>query len=206
MKILSAFNETTSKDFQLGAGILVTGLTNIEEFDGTIKAPAKTIGVSAGGWKFTAVPEFWNLYEGVDGVVGDMKGGKQYANWEVKISGSTKAVNYENMKMALASTINPTGTKYKKFSVDINITEEHYLPNVCWIGTHAGSDKPMVIELLNVLNMSGLSITAEDKNTGTIEFELTAHFDPAKPLEVPFNIYYPADATNESRLISEKTK
>ena len=194
MKILSAFNETTAKDFQLGAGILVTGLTDIENFNGTVSKPAKTIGVSSGGWKFTATPEFWNLYEGVDGVVGDMKGGKQYANWEVKLTGSTKAINYENMKMALRSTTTPDGTNYKKFSVDINITDEHYLPNVCWIGTHAGSDKPLIIEIKNVLNTTGLSITAEDKATGTIEFELVGHFDPAKPHEVPFNIYYPADA------------
>ena len=54
-----------------------------------------------------------------------------------------------------------------------------------------GSSEPMIIELKNVLNTNGISFTAEDKGSGSVELELKAHFDLSKPNEVPFNIYFP---------------
>lgn len=195
MGILNGFTPTTAKDFQLGAGYLVAGTFDVESFDGSeIPSPARIIGVSSGGWKITATPEFWDVYEGVDGALGSYKGGKRYSNWDIKLSGSTKAVNYDNMKLALISTKPPSGTQYEKIEINSDIKDEDYTV-ISWVGTIAGSTKPIVIRLLNVLNTNGLQLTAEDKSTGTVEFEFVAHFDPAKPSDVPLEIYLPKDVT-----------
>ena len=194
MKVLNGFTPQTAQNLQLDAGIFVRGLTNPETFNGTVTTPAKTIGATSGGGSFTAVPTFRNIFEDLDGARGVYKGGQVIDNWEIKMSVTIKEMTAENLKLALAAADTVVAQEEEKYDVTtarLEVKDEDYLDNLCFIGTINGQDTPVIIEMKNVLNMSGLNLTVADKATGSVSLELQAHFDLSKPDEVPFKIYTP---------------
>ncbi len=191
MAILSAFTKNTAKNMQLDAGLLVKGLTNILNFDGTI-ADEKKLGATAGGASFSATPEMRNIFEGIDGAKGNYKDGNVIDNWEITLTATVKEMTANNLKLAMATADIVTGNdKFDILTPRMEVKSTDYIDNICWLGTMNGSSEPMIIELKNVLNTNGISFTAEDKGSGSVELELKAHFDLSKPNEVPFNIYFP---------------
>lgn len=194
--MLSGFTPNTAKNMQLNAGMLVKNLTNIESFNGTIEDNLK-LGATEGGANFTAVPEIRNIFEGVDGARGSYKDGNVIDSWEIKLSGTLKEMTAENLKLALGAADTVAASeegKFDKTNARMEIKTSDYLTNICWLGTLNGSDKPVIIELKNVLNVSGLNFTAEDKGSGSVEFEFQAHFSLENPDDVPFTIYTPKKA------------
>lgn len=194
MKVLNGFTPQTSQNLQLDAGIFVRGLTNPETFNGTVTTPAKTIGATSGGGSFTAVPTFRNIFEDLDGARGVYKSGQVIDTWEIKMTTTIKEMTAENIKLALAAadtTAAESEGKYDTTTARLEVKDTDYLDNFCFIGTINGQDVPVIIEMKNVLNMSGLNLTVADKATGSVSLELQAHFDLSKPDEVPFKIYTP---------------
>ena len=191
MAILSAFTKNTAKNMQLDAGLLVRGLTDILNFDGTI-ADEKKLGATSGGASFSATPEMRNIFEGIDGAKGNYKDGNVIDNWEITLTATVKEMTAKNLQLAMATAdIKSDNDKFDVLSPRMNIKTTDYIDNICWLGTMNGSTEPMIIELKNVMNTNGISFTAEDKGSGSVELELKAHFDLSKPDEVPFNIYFP---------------
>lgn len=191
MAILSAFTKNTAKNMQLDAGLLVRGLTNILNFNGTIE-DEKKLGATAGGASFSATPEMRNIFEGIDGAKGNYKDGNVIDNWEITLTATVKEMTANNLKLAMATADIATGNdKFDVLTPRMEVKSADYIDNICWLGTMNGSSEPMIIELKNVLNTNGISFTAEDKGSGSVELELKAHFDLSKPNEVPFNIYFP---------------
>ena len=191
MAILSAFTKNTAKNMQLDAGLLVRGLTDILNFNGTI-ADDKKLGATSGGATFSATPEIRNIFEGIDGAKGNYKDGNVIDNWEITLTATVKEMTAKNLQLAMATAdIKSDDDKFDVLSPRMNIKTTDYIDNICWLGTMNGSSEPMIIELKNVLNTNGISFTAEDKGSGSVELELKAHFDLSKPNEVPFNIYFP---------------
>ena len=191
MAILSAFTKNTAKNMQLDAGLLVRGLTDILNFDGTI-ADEKKLGATSGGASFSATPEMRNIFEGIDGAKGNYKDGNVIDNWEITLTATVKEMTAKNLQLAMATAdIKSDDDKFDVLSPRMNIKTTDYIDNICWLGTMNGSTEPMIIELKNVMNTNGISFTAEDKGSGSVELELKAHFDLSKPDEVPFNIYFP---------------
>ena len=191
MAILSAFTKNTSKNLQLHAGLLVKGLTDILSFNGTI-ADEKKLGATSGGASFSATPEMRNIFEGIDGAKGNYKDGNVIDNWEITLTATVKEMTANNLKLAMATADIATGNdKFDVLTPRMEVKSTDYIDNICWLGTMNGSSEPMIIELKNVLNTNGISFTAEDKGSGSVELELKAHFDLSKPNEVPFNIYFP---------------
>ena len=193
MKVLNGFTPQTAQNLQLDAGIFVRGLTNPETFNGTVTTPAKTIGATSGGGSFTAVPTFRNIFEDLDGARGVYKSGQVIDTWEIKMTTTIKEMTAENIKLALAAadTTAESEGKYDTTTARLEVKDTDYLDNFCFIGTINGQDTPVIIEMKNVLNMSGLNLTVADKATGSVSLELQAHFDLSKPDEVPFKIYTP---------------
>lgn len=193
MKVLNGFTPQTAQNLQLDAGIFVRGLTNPETFNGTVTTPAKTIGATSGGGSFTAIPTFRNIFEDLDGARGVYKSGQVIDTWEIKMTTTIKEMTAENIKLALAVADTTTGSegKYDTTTARLEVKDTDYLDNFCFIGTINGQDTPVIIEMKNVLNMSGLNLTVADKATGSVSLELQAHFDLSKPDEVPFKIYTP---------------
>lgn len=191
MAILSAFTKDTAKNMQLDAGLLVRGLTNILNFNGTIE-DEKKLGATAGGASFSATPEMRNIFEGIDGAKGNYKDGNVIDNWEITLTATVKEMTANNLKLAMATADIATGNdKFDVLTPRMEVKSADYIDNICWLGTMNGSSEPMIIELKNVLNTNGISFTAEDKGSGSVELELKAHFDLSKPNEVPFKIYFP---------------
>nr|DAH98925.1 MAG TPA: major tail protein [Caudoviricetes sp.] len=192
-KVLNGFTANTATNLQLDAGIFVRGLADPSSFTGTVTTPAKTIGATSGGGSFTAIPTFRNIFEDLDGARGVYKGGQVIDSWEIKMTTTIKEMTAENLKLALAAadTSAASSGKYDTTVARLEVKEEDYLDNFCFIGTINGQDTPVIIEMKNVLNMSGLNLTVADKATGSVSLELQAHFDLSKPDEVPFKIYTP---------------
>lgn len=191
MAILSAFTKNTAKNMQLDAGLLVRGLDNILDFNGTI-ADDKKLGATSGGATFSATPEIRNTLEGVDGAKGVYKDAIVIDNWEITLTATIKEMTAKNLQLAMATAdIDSGDDKFDVLSPRMDIKTTDYLDNICWLGTMNGSTDPMIIELKNVMNTNGISFTAEDKGSGSVELELKAHFDLSKPNEVPFKIYFP---------------
>lgn len=193
MAMLNGFTPNTAKNMQLNAGILVKNLNDIDNFDGTLEDSQK-IGATEGGATFTAVPEIRNIFDGIDGARGNYKDGNAVDSWEVKIAGTMKEITAENFKLALGAgdiTKAAADEKFDKVTGRMEFRAADYLENVCWLGTQNGSEDPIIIEIKNALNITGVSFTATDKGTGAISFEIQGHFDLAKPDDVPFTIYTP---------------
>ena len=192
-KVLNGFTANTAQNLQLDAGIFVRGLADPSTFNGTVTTPAKTIGATSGGGSFTAIPTFRNIFEDLDGARGVYKGGQVIDSWEIKMTTTIKEMTAENLKLALAAadTSAASSGKYDTTVARLEVKEEDYLDNFCFIGTINGQDTPVIVEMKNVLNMSGLNLTVADKATGSVSLELQAHFDLSKPDEVPFKIYTP---------------
>lgn len=192
-KVLNGFTANTAQNLQLDAGIFVRGLADPSTFNGTVTTPAKTIGATSGGGSFTAIPTFRDIFEDLDGARGVYKGGQVIDSWEIKMTTTIKEMTAENLKLALAAadTSAASSGKYDTTVARLEVKEEDYLDNFCFIGTINGQDTPVIVEMKNVLNMSGLNLTVADKATGSVSLELQAHFDLSKPDEVPFKIYTP---------------
>ena len=191
MAILSAFTKNTAKNMQLDAGLLVRGLTDILNFNGTI-ADEKKLGATSGGASFSATPEMRNIFEGIDGAKGNYKDGNVIDNWEITLTATVKEMTAKNLQLAMATAdIKSDDDKFDVLTPRMEVKSTDYIDNICWLGTMNGSTEPMIIELKNVMNTNGISFTAEDKGSGSVELELKAHFDLSKPNEVPFNIYFP---------------
>lgn len=191
MAILSAFTKNTAKNMQLDAGLLVRGLTDILNFNGTI-ADEKKLGATSGGASFSATPEMRNIFEGIDGAKGNYKDGNVIDNWEITLTATVKEMTAKNLQLAMATAdIKSDNDKFDVLTPRMEVKSTDYIDNICWLGTMNGSTEPMIIELKNVMNTNGISFTAEDKGSGSVELELKAHFDLSKPDEVPFNIYFP---------------
>ena len=191
MAILSAFTKNTAKNMQLDAGLLVRGLTNILNFNGTIE-DEKKLGATSGGASFSATPEMRNIFEGIDGAKGNYKDGNVIDNWEITLTATVKEMTAKNLQLAMATAdIKSDDDKFDVLTPRMEVKSTDYIDNICWLGTMNGSSEPMIIELKNVLNTNGISFTAEDKGSGSVELELKAHFDLSKPDEVPFKIYFP---------------
>lgn len=193
--ILNAFTTDTAKNLQLDAGIVVTGLDDPGTFDGVLQTPAKSLGATSGGGKFTAIPTFRNLFDGIDGAKGEYKGGVAIDFWDIKLSVQLKEVTKDNLMLALGAADVTTSANHDIITGRCNIKDTDYLANICWLGTVNGFEKPLIIELKNVMSKNGLNFTATDKGTGAIDLEFTAHFDVTTPNEVPFKIYSPKTTT-----------
>lgn len=190
--ILSAFSKGTAKNMQLDAGILVRNLENILEFDGTL-VEANKLGATSGGATFSATPELRNIFDGIDGAKGNYKDGNVIDNWEITLTATVKEMTAKNLQLAMASADITEDENFSVLTPRMNVSTSDYIDNICWLGTMNGSTNPMIIELKNVMNTNGISFTAEDKGSGSVELELKAHFDLSKPDEVPFKIYFPKD-------------
>ena len=190
-KTLSGFNKNTSQNLQLNAGMFVK---DYDPLTGTLET-ATILGATSGGGTFTAVPEMRAIE--VDGVRGVAKGMQVLDSWEIKMTTTLKESTAENFKLALASAkvTQDETNKYEVITANNFIDDTDYIPNVCWLGTISGSDKPICIKIMNVLNTNGLNFTFEDKGEGSIALELMAHYDSENLDSPPFEIYVPTKTT-----------
>lgn len=191
-KILSAFRADTAQNMQLDAGIFVANLTDPATFDGTIPEDAINLGATTGDNSFTYTPEYRNILEDVNGAKGLYKGAQVIDTITAEMTGSMKEVTAQNIKIALGAadiTEASSSDKFDKINPRLNVKDEDYLKNLCWIGSINNEGELIIIEMKNVLNTSGFTFTATDKGSGSVEFTFVPHFDLSNPTEIPVTIY-----------------
>lgn len=189
---LNAFNKDSAKNMELDAGILVMGVTDPGSLD---YSTGTKLGATTGGTSLAESSEIRNLFEDVDGARGKYKGGDTIDMRDYAISFTLLEVTAENLKFALAAADITTNTAGGKTIAPRDCIEDaDYIENLCWFGTIKGSDKPMCIEMRNVLAENGLNFKAEDKSKGTIEVEVHPRKDLEKPEEPQLLIHLPSIA------------
>lgn len=178
----TGLTERTITSLQLNAGVLVKsynkGVT-IDEED--------IIGATRGGGSFSAVPTIHQV--AVDGAPTYVKGLERIDDWVVTLNfGSFLEFTEDSLALALGVGV----TKSTNDASDTLLTVGHTVnagdyQDIYWIGD-LSNGKNVVIHLKNCLNLAGLTITASDRGEGTYPLTFTAHYEPTKLEEVPFEI------------------
>lgn len=206
-RVFNGFTPNTAKNLQLDAGMFLKSVPDVQELanlianlksgetlDTILPEGCSKIGATSGGGSFTAIPEIRNIFEDLDGARGNYVDGNVIDNWEIKMTTTMAEITADNLKLALCASDIKTGTtedKYDEITARNDIKSEDYIDNICWLGTQQGNDLPIIIEIKNVINASGLNFTVADKDKGKIEVEFMANRSMTNPDEVPFKIYTP---------------
>ena len=145
------------------------------------------IGATRGGGTFQCKPEMRQI--DADGLRCAVKGSTVNDRWVVKMTGTMLEITPANFAAALACAEVEQHGQATHVRVRMDVTEEDYIPSLCWVGdTSRGF---VVIQLDNVLNMTGAAFTFTDRGEGTLPFEFQAHLDGEGDEEyAPFRILF----------------
>jgi len=194
-KSLSGYTALTTESLILDAGAFFLDF-DIEEdtFESAVQA-GKLLGATRGGGQFSAIPEIRSIE--VDGVKGKAKGLQVIDSWEVKMNANVLEITKENLARALtASEVDEVANETHdiiKAKNCIDLTD--YIENITWLGTKSGSAEPLIIQIFNALNTSGLTLQTQDQNEVVAAMEFEGHYDDVDLDNPPFAIYYPKPET-----------
>lgn len=189
MKTYSGYTESTAEHLILDAGAFFKNYD--PEIDTPETAATKLLGATRGGGQFIAKPTVRAIE--VDGVKGAAKGLQTLDNWEVNIEANMLELDADTLKIALVSgdIDTTTDTDYDIITARNNIELTDYIENITWIGTLSGSEKPVIIQVLNALSTDGLTLQTQDKNEAVVKLRFVGHYDGVDLQSPPFKIYYP---------------
>ncbi|MBE5804932.1 MAG: hypothetical protein E7316_10535 [Clostridiales bacterium] len=186
---------STFENLQLNAGLFLRG------FDFSSAASAAqlrllvadaiaegscVIGATRGGGTFQCTPSLRSIE--ADGLRSPSIGSTVNDGWTVKLSGTMLEITPENFAAALICADVETSGSITTIRARSEITEEDYIPTLCWIGdTSRGF---VLIELTNALNMKGAAFTFTDKGEGTLPFEFQAHQAAGEEDYAPFRVIF----------------
>jgi hypothetical protein len=187
----TGFNENTAKRLLLDAGAFYF---NVDMDDADPLSTGVLIGATRDGGEFSAVPEI--RYIQIDGVKGKAKGLSVIDSWEVMVRANLLEISADSLKTALTSAAQTTGTGnlegYEVMQANNKISLIDYIDNVTWVGNLSGVDsRPVVIQVYNAINTTGLKLSTVDKNEAVISLEFTGHYDVSSLDNPPFAIYFP---------------
>lgn len=194
LKSLSGYTDKTAKNLVLDAGAFFKNFNvGTDTFETAVTAN-KLLGATRGGGNFNAVPAIRQIE--VDGVKGKAKGLTVIDSWEVTMTANMLEVTVESLKLSLVSASANTEEVpgYTRIKANNYISLTDYIQNITWVGTLSGSDKPVIIQIYNVLNTNGLVIQTQDKNEVVTALTLTGHYADTDLDSPPFAIYYPDPA------------
>lgn len=191
MKIFSGFTNKTGENLLLDAGAFFKDyVVGTDTFEGAV-AEGKLIGATRGGGEFKAVPDIRQVE--VDGIVGRAKGLEVINSWDVSIQANVLEVTPETLKLGLgiAAIDTETETEYDIVTAKNSIEDGDYLDNITWVGQLSGSKKPVIIQVLNTLNLEGLTLATAPKGEAVTTMTFAGHYKQEDLDTPPFKIYYP---------------
>lgn len=196
MKTYSGFTSKTAENLLLDAGAFFTNFDiNVDTFDSAVAA-GKLLGATRGGGNFSAVPEIRSIE--VDGIKGKAKGVQVIDSWEVKMTASVLEVTLGGLAKALvASSLDTSSsTKYDILTAKNDIFDADYISNITFVGKKSGTVEPIIIQIYNALNTTGLTLQTQDKGEAVIAMEFEGHYDSDDLDSPPFSFYYPKDTSD----------
>lgn len=202
MALISGLTAKTFKNLQLNEGAFLLGFDLSTYTDAATLATAvaaaltagtDVLGATIGGGSFSAEPSIREIE--VDGMRYPFVGSTVNDMWTIKLSGTAKEVNADNFARFLMTCDKDTNKdNVTKLTVRTEIKASDYISKLTWIGST--SEGLCAIELENVLNISGATLTFQDKGEGSIPFEFQAHCaDLESQDKAPFAIYFFKNAT-----------
>lgn len=170
------------QNMQLNAGVFLVDFDwsdaeSVSELENLILAALETedgvLGATIGDGTFTCVPEARDIE------VNDMRypvvGSTVFDRYDVHMTGTMKEITPENIQRVLpTSVVDDSKANIKKIRVKTDLADENYIPKVAWIGD-TSSHGFILIELENVLNVSGMNFTFTSMGEGTLPFDFKAH-------------------------------
>lgn len=178
--MVTGLRPETFTNLQLNAGIFVTELdhsaiTTASALKTAIQnaiAAGKILGATVGDGSFQATPETRQIE--ANGMRYPIKGSTVIDSWDVRLTGTMKEINASNMDLALMTADKSTSGDVTTITLHTDLVSADYMPDLIWIGDT--SDGGLVlIDLKNVLNISGANMTFTDKGEGSLPFEFRAH-------------------------------
>lgn len=200
LKTFTGFNEKTAENIQMDAGAFFINFDVEKDTYASAKADGRCLGATQGGGEFTAKPTISQIQ--VDGVKGRARGLVSIDKWDVSLKATLLETTVETIKRGLgfATADASAKTGYTKIVANGFISDADYVKNLTWVGCKLGSKEPIIIQLFNALNESGLSYKVSDGSQGKVELELYGYNDGSDYLEdvvpPPFAIYLPDLATD----------
>lgn len=186
----TGYTNKTKRNLMLGSGAVYVDYEYGVDTPST--ATAKLLGATQGGLEFKAIPTIRNIQ--IDGVLGKVADLDVIDAWEVSLGGSFIEINSEVIRRALAAVTKTTDAGYDVFQGATEFSASDYLTNITYIGTVAGSDEPIVIQLYNAIDTQGLTFKAEDGKEGTVDMLFEGRYAVADNGVPPFKIYWPKTA------------
>jgi hypothetical protein len=195
--MITGLRPATFENLQLNAGVFLEGFDATKYADASaledaildaLESGAGVLGATVGGGSFVAEPSTRQI--DADGMRYPVVGSTVNDMWTARLTGTLKEVTPENFKRVLMTCdLDESKPNVKVLTVRTDVTPEDYIPRLCWVGdTSKGF---VMIELDNVLNMTGASFTFTDRGEGTLPFDFQAHLSDITAMDkAPFRIYF----------------
>jgi len=169
-------------------------------------AAGNCMGVTKGGVTFTATPTWRQV--AADGTKGkNVKETRFIDGWDIHLTGSLLRVDYTTLSDTVAAytqTIPATLSNYhEQINLDENLVSGDFIASLTFIGKITGTAEPLIIQLTNCLNVSGVSLSAVDNAEGVIPFDFVAHYTISALGTVPCIIYTPKAVGTISGLVHD---
>lgn len=190
-KTYSGYTSKTAENLLLDAGAFFANFDiATDDFDTAVTA-GKLLGATRGGGQFTATPELRAIE--VDGVKGAAKGLQVIDSWDVNMTANVLEVTLDGLKKALiASEVDTTtNLEYDILKAKNVIELTDYIDNITFVGKKSGTAEPVIIQVYNAINTTGLSLQTQDKGEAVIAMTFKGHYDAEDLDNPPFAIFYP---------------
>lgn len=190
-KNYTGYTEDTAENLLLDAGAFFVDYdVETDDFESAV-ADGKLLGATRGGGGFEAIPEIRQIE--IDGIRGKAKGFSVIDEWEIKMTANVLEVTKEGIAKALTSSKIDSDTSeiYDIIKAKNGIDLTDYYDNITYVGKISGSDQPLIVQIYNAINTSGLTLETEDKSESVIEMEFEGHYDEKDLDSPPFAIFYP---------------
>lgn len=182
----------TPQRMLLDAGAIYKNLT-FDDLTGDFTG--ELLGATSGGNEF--VVEIEQRAPEIDGVKSRIRGLKFVNSHEAHLVVNLKELTAENVKNAIGpADVDTTDENFDIVTGRTSIEDTDYLDNICYVGRLSGSDKPVVIQLMNALSAEGFTLSSEDDNEAVIPITFHAHadFEDAQAGKSAYKIYWPKEA------------
>lgn len=186
----TGFTAETVESLLLDSGAFFTNFEVGTDTYETAVTAGKLIGATRGGGKFSAIAQIREMP--VDGVPGAAKGMERIQRWDVNLIANVLELTKEAIKKSLVAVSEDTSdVDYDVITGKNDIELTDYIDNITWVGTLAGSEKPVIIQVLNAFNQDGLSLSMQENDEGVAALNFKGHYDASDLTAPPFKIYYP---------------